>query len=152
MGKIDDIDMKILSELSKDANISVPRLAKKINVNSSVVYSRIKRLAKRQLIRRFTIEVNDDLLGYNVSALIGLNIDFKYRDEILQELLKLDITRDVYEVTGSFDLIVKARAHTLSELHESVSGKLGKINGVRKTETFIEMGRHPREMSYPVPV
>ena len=41
MGRIDDLDVKILSELAKDASISVPKLSKKINVNSSVVYSRI---------------------------------------------------------------------------------------------------------------
>ena len=59
MAKVDDLDMIILSELSQDANISVPRISKKINVNSSVVYSRIKRLIKRKLIERFTIVVND---------------------------------------------------------------------------------------------
>jgi Lrp/AsnC family transcriptional regulator for asnA, asnC and gidA len=30
MGRIDDLDLKILSELSKDASISVPRLSKKL--------------------------------------------------------------------------------------------------------------------------
>ncbi len=34
MVKVDDLDLQILSELSKDASISVPRLSKKINVNS----------------------------------------------------------------------------------------------------------------------
>ncbi|MGI0015412.1 MAG: winged helix-turn-helix transcriptional regulator, partial [Nitrososphaera sp.] len=52
MGRIDDLDLKILGELAKDASISVPRLSKKINVNSSVVYSRIKRLVKRGLIKK----------------------------------------------------------------------------------------------------
>src|SRR3990170_1601917 len=56
MGKIDDIDMKILSELVKDAGLSVPKLSKKISVNPSVVYSRIKRLLKRGLIKRYTVE------------------------------------------------------------------------------------------------
>ena len=79
MAKIDDTDLKILTELQRDASISVPRLSKKINVNSSVVYSRIKRLTKRQLIKKFTIEVNEVALGYNVSAMIGLNIDSKVR-------------------------------------------------------------------------
>ncbi|HSF51109.1 MAG TPA: winged helix-turn-helix transcriptional regulator, partial [Nitrososphaeraceae archaeon] len=39
--------MKILTELTKDASISVPQLSKKLNINSSVLYSRIKRLSKR---------------------------------------------------------------------------------------------------------
>ena len=66
MGRIDDLDLKILTELSKDAGISVPRLSKKINVNASVVYSRIKRLLKRGLIKKFTIVINDEALGFTV--------------------------------------------------------------------------------------
>lgn len=142
--------MKILSELTKDASISVPRLSKKINVNSSVVYSRIKRLAKKQLIRKFTIEVNDEILGYNVSALIGLNIDSKYREQILEDMLKLGSVREIYEVTGRFDLIAKVKSHSLDELHETVSAKMGRIVGVLHTETFIEMRRREQVPMYVV--
>ena len=59
MQRFDELDMRILSELTKDASISVPRLSKKLNVNASVLYSRIKRLAKRELIKNFTVIVND---------------------------------------------------------------------------------------------
>ncbi|MDG6997002.1 MAG: Lrp/AsnC family transcriptional regulator [Nitrososphaerota archaeon] len=148
MGKIDEIDMKILSELQKDASISVPKLSKKINVNASVAYSRIKRLAKRQLIKRFTIEVNDEALGLTVSSLIGLNIDSKYREQIMDEMLKMDSIRDIYEVTGRFDVILKIKTRSLDELHETISAKIGKLNGVLHTETFIEMRRREREISY----
>ena len=58
--------MRILSELSKDASISVPQLSKKLNINASVLYSRIKRLVKRNLIEKFTVIVNEDLLGISV--------------------------------------------------------------------------------------
>jgi Lrp/AsnC family transcriptional regulator, regulator for asnA, asnC and gidA len=150
VGKIDDIDLKILAELQKDANISVPKLSKKINVNASVVYSRIKRLTKRQLIKKFTIEVNDDVLGYNVSAIIGLNIDSKVREQILEEILTMEGIRDVYEVTGRFDLLIMVKARSLEDLHLTVSAKIGKLNGVNHTETFIEMRRREPEAMYPV--
>ena len=149
MTKIDAIDLKILAELQKDANISVPKLSKKINVNPSVVYSRIKRLTKRELIKRFTIEVNDDVLGYNVSAIIGLNIDSKVREQILEEMLRMEGIRDVYEVTGRFDLLVRVKAKSLEDLHSTVSAKMGKINGVNHTETFIEMRHREPESAYP---
>ncbi|MEK0370892.1 MAG: winged helix-turn-helix transcriptional regulator, partial [Nitrosopumilus sp.] len=80
----------MLSELSNDASISVPRLSKKIDVNSSVIYSRIKRLVKRKLIERFTIVVNDAELGFNVKALTGINMDSKKRDHIIEEVLQFD--------------------------------------------------------------
>jgi len=142
--------MRILSELSNDASISVPKLSKKINVNPSVAYSRIKRLSKRQLIRKFTIEVNDEVLGYNVSALIGLNIDSKIREQILEEMLRLEAVREIYEVTGRFDLIIKVKSRSLDELHETVSVSLGKISGVLHTETFIEMRKRERNASYAI--
>jgi Lrp/AsnC family transcriptional regulator, regulator for asnA, asnC and gidA len=148
MAKIDETDMRILSELERDANISVPKLSKKINVNPSVVYSRIKRLAKRQLIKRFTIEVNDEALGLTVSALIGLNIDSKFREQLLDSILHTDGVRDVYEVTGRFDLIVKVKSRSLDELHETVSAELGKLSGVQHTETFIEMRHRQSEVTY----
>lgn len=148
MAKIDDTDLKILTELQRDASISVPRLSKKINVNSSVVYSRIKRLTKRQLIKKFTIEVNEVALGYNVSAMIGLNIDSKVREQILEEILQMDSVRDIYEVTGRFDLLIKIRARSLEELHNTVSARIGRLNGVLHTETFIEMGRRDKDSDY----
>ncbi|MBT8173084.1 MAG: winged helix-turn-helix transcriptional regulator, partial [Nitrosopumilus sp.] len=108
--------MQILSELSNDASISVPRLSKKINVNSSVVYSRIKRLVKRKLIERFTIDVNDAELGYNVKALTGINMDTKKRDHIIEELFKIDGVRDVAEVTGRFDILVTMYSKSLDQM------------------------------------
>ena len=95
-----------MSELSNDASISIPRLSKKINVNSSVVYSRIKRLVKRKLIERFTIVVNDAEIGYGVKALTGINMDTKKRDHIIEELFKIDGVREIAEVTGRFDILV----------------------------------------------
>jgi Lrp/AsnC family transcriptional regulator, regulator for asnA, asnC and gidA len=146
MGRIDDLDLKILSELSKDASISVPRLSKKININSSVVYSRIKRLVKRGLIKKFTIVINDEALGFNVKALTGITMDSKLRDNVLGELFKIPAVREVAEVTGRFDVLVTMTARSLDEMHQIISEKVGRIEGVQKTETFIEMRKTSREI------
>jgi len=151
MGKIDDTDMRILAELIKNSSLSVPKLSKKIDVNASVVYSRIKRLLKRRLIKRFTVMVNEELLGYLVTAIIGLNMDAKLRDSILEELLRFDEVRGISEVTGRFDLIVEVKARSLDELHDTISGKIGRINGVTHTETFIEMKKKEKEPHYTLP-
>ena len=140
--------MQILSELSNDASISVPRLSKKINVNSSVVYSRIKRLVKRKLIERFTIVVNDAELGYNVKALTGINMDTKQRDHIIEELFKIDGVREIAEVTGRFDILVTMYARSLDQMHKMVSEKIGRIEGIQSSESFIEMKSRAKAMPY----
>jgi len=148
MVKVDDLDLEILSELSNDASISVPRLSKKINVNSSVVYSRIKRLVKRKLIERFTIVVNDAELGYNVKALTGINMDTKKRDHVIDELFKIEGVREIAEVTGRFDILVTMYARSLDQMHKMVSERIGRIDGIQSSESFIEMKTRAKAMPY----
>ncbi len=140
--------MKILAELVKDASISVPRMSKKININSSVVYSRIKRLTKRGLIKKFTIIVDDESLGFNVKAIIGLSMDSKLRDNVLAELFKIQEVREITEVTGRFDVLITIASRALDEMHKLISDKIGRIEGVQKTETFVEMKKTVREPQY----
>jgi Lrp/AsnC family transcriptional regulator for asnA, asnC and gidA len=145
---VDKIDQKILSELTDDSSISIPKLSEKINVNSSVVYSRIKRLIKKKLIERFTIEINDKELGYGVKSLTGINMDSKQRDNVIQELFKIQGVREVSEVTGRFDILVTMYAENLSEMYRIVSDSIGKIQGVIGSESFIEMKTRTKQMSY----
>ena len=140
--------LQILSELSNDASISVPRLSKKINVNSSVIYSRIKRLVKRKLIERFTIVVNDAELGYEVKALTGINMDSKKRDHVIEELFKIDGVREIAEVTGRFDILVTMFSKSLDQMHKMVSEKIGRIDGIQSSESFIEMKSRTKAMPY----
>ena len=146
--KPDNIDLKILSELSNDSSISIPHLSKKINVNSSVVYSRIKRLIKRKLIERFTIEINNKELGYAVKSLTGINMDSKKRDNIIEELFKINEVREISEVTGRFDILVTMYARNLEDMHQLVSEQIGKIQGIVGSESFIEMKTQTKQMPF----
>jgi Lrp/AsnC family transcriptional regulator, regulator for asnA, asnC and gidA len=148
--RFDELDMKILSELKRDASISVPQLSKKLNVNASVLYSRIKRLTRRSLIEKFTVIVNERLLGINVNATVGLNRDPKLKETIHSELLKIKEVRAISEVTGRFDMVISVSARTLEELHSIVIERIGKIEGVQNTETFVEMQRTDKEPMYAV--
>ena len=148
MVKVDKTDQKILSELSKDSSISIPKLSEKINVNSSVVYSRIKRLVKKKLIERFTIEINNKELGFGVKSITGINMDSKQRDNVIQELFKITGVREVSEVTGRFDILVTMYAENLSDMYRIVSDNIGTIQGVIGSESFIEMKTQTKQMPY----
>ncbi len=148
--RFDDLDMKILSELTKDASISIPQLSKKLNINSSVLYSRIKRLMKRELIRKFTVIINESQLGINIKATVGINRDPKLKEPIHNELIKIAEIRSLTEVTGRFDIILSVNTRTLEELHKVVIERIGKIEGIQATETFVEMQRTDKEPVYSI--
>ena len=148
MAKVDGLDLKILTELSNNSSISVPKLSKKISENSSVVYSRINRLVKKKLIERFTIDVNNKELGYTVKSLTGINMDSKQRSVVIEELFKIQGVREVSEVTGRFDILVTMYAKNLGEMHQLISEKIGKIAGIIGSESFIEMKTRTKQMPY----
>lgn len=148
MHRFDDLDMKLLFELTKDGSISVPELSKKLGINASVLYSRIKRLLKKKLIKKFTIQIDDSLLGIGVKASVGVNRDPKFKDSIHKKLMETPEVVSISEVTGRFDIIVKVYAENLEELHTIVIEKIGKIEGIQSSETFVELQRTDKDPVY----
>jgi Lrp/AsnC family transcriptional regulator for asnA, asnC and gidA len=140
--------MKLLFELSKDGSISVPTLSKKLGISASVLYSRIKRLVRKKLIKKFTIEIDDSLLGIGVKASVGINRDPKFKIEIHKELLEIAEVVSIIEVTGRFDIMIRIYAKNLEDLHTIVIEKIGKIEGIQNTETFVELQKTDKEPAY----
>lgn len=145
MLRFDELDMKLLYELTKDASISVPNLSKKLGINASVLYSRIKRLVKKKLIKKFTIVIDESLLGFGVKATVGINRDPKQKDAIYKALIATPEVASISEVTGRFDMMVRVFAENLETLHTVVIEKIGKAEGIQNTETFVELQKTDKD-------
>ena len=148
MHKFDDLDMKLLFELTQDGSISVPTLSKKLGINASVLYSRIKRLMKKKLIKKFTIDIDESLLGIGVKASVGINRDPKLKDQIHAKFMETSEVASISEVTGRFDIIIEVYAKNLEALHTVVIEKIGKIEGIQNTETFVELQKTDKDPVY----
>ena len=148
MQRFDDLDMKLLFELTKDSSISVPNLSKKLGINASVLYSRIKRLQRKKLIKKFTVEIDDSLLGIGVKATVGINRDPKLKDSIHEKFMEIPEIVSISEITGRFDMLIKIYAKSLESLHTVVIEKIGKIDGIQNTETFVELQRINKDPVY----
>jgi len=140
--------MKLLFELTKDGSISVPILSKKLGINASVLYSRIKRLQKKKLIKKFTIQIDESLLGIGVKATIGINRDPKFKDTIHKTFMEISEVVSISEITGRFDIMVEVYATNLEALHTVVIEKIGKIEGIQNTETFVELQKTDKDPVY----
>ena len=148
MHRFDDLDMKLLYELTQDGSISVPTLSKKLGINASVLYSRIKRLMKKKLIKKFTVDIDESLLGVGVKATIGINRNPKLKEQIHKKFMDASEVVSISEVTGRFDILIHVYAKNLEALHSVVIEKIVKIEGIQNTETFIELQKTDKEPNY----
>ena len=97
---------------------------------------------------KFNIIVDDNLLGITVKATVGINRDPKLKDSMHQELMKTHEVVTISEVTGRFDIMIRVHATNLEELHSIVIDKIGKIDGIQNTETFVELQRTEKDPYY----
>ena len=103
---------------------------------------------KKKLIKKFTIVVDDTLLGVGVKASVGINRDPKFKDNIYKKMMETPEIVSISEVTGRFDIMIKIHAKNLEALHSIVIEKIGKIDGILNTETFVELQKTDKDPVY----
>jgi len=89
------------------------------------------------------------LLGISVKASVGINRDPKLKTQIHQHLLEIPEVVSISEVTGRFDIIVSIYAQDLEALHTVVIEEIGKIDGIQNTETFVELQKTDKDLTFP---
>ena len=107
-----------------------------------------KRLIKKKLIKKYTIEIDDAQLGFEVKASVGINRDPKFKEQIQQSLLSTPEVAELCEITGISDIIIKVLAEDLEQLHTIIIDKIGKIDGIQNTETFVELEKTDKAPIY----
>ena len=103
---------------------------------------------KNNLIKKFTIEIDETKLGFGVKAYVGINRDPKFKETIQQSLLDTPEVTEICEITGRFDIIIKVLAEDLEQLHTIIIDKIGKIDGIQNTETFVELEKTDKTPVY----
>lgn len=103
---------------------------------------------KKKLIKKFTIEIDDSLLGIGVKANVGINRDPKFKDSIQKKFIETPEIVSISEVTGRFDIMIQVYAKNLEALHSIVIEKIGKIEGIQNTETFVELQKTDKDPIY----
>ena len=103
---------------------------------------------RKKLIKKFTIEIDESLLGINVKTSVGINRDPKLKEQIHKKLLEIVEVVSLYEVTGRFDIILRVYTKDLENLHSVVMDKIGKIDGIQNTETFVELQKTEKDPDY----
>jgi DNA-binding Lrp family transcriptional regulator len=72
---LDYINCRILDVLSKNSALPFVELAKQIGISDATIHTRVRKLLTLGIIKKFTICVDNDLLGYDHLAFINLKIE-----------------------------------------------------------------------------
>ncbi len=114
--KIDDTDKKIINILLYNADTTNRELASKCKIALGTVNNRIKKLKKLGIIKRKTIVVDYEKLGYAIDVMIDLKIKKGSYQEISNKLTNDSNVFMLFDMTGDYDAEVLARFYTRRQL------------------------------------
>lgn len=138
MTDLDDLDSQIINLLQIDGRASNIELARKIGVSEGTVRRRFRNLVKEEVIRVIAIP-DPSKLGRETSALIGLKVDPALVDSVASELAKMEEVQYSAVTTGAYDVFCRVALSSPLELSNFLRNRIGDINGVRRSETFVNL-------------
>ena len=141
---MDAKDEKILELLKENSKLTTHQIAKKILMPITTVHSRIKKLKKEGIIKKYSIELDHKKLGKSISAYIHIIVDYKslketkkMQHDLARNLKQHECVEEVAMVAGGIDIIIKVRVKDVDELDSLVTKYLRNIEGIEKTQTMI---------------
>ncbi len=149
MSGVDDLDRRILRVLVEDSRLSVREIARRASAPHSTVYERIRRLERNGIILGYTVRIDYKKLGYQITALILVNVDGQHILEVEEWLSKHPNVLAVYDITGEHDIAVIASFKTIDELDSFVKNVL-RNPYVRQTRTSIVFRKVKDEIHLPI--
>lgn len=140
MEKIDKLDRKILSILSKNARIPFKDIAEECNVSRAAIHQRVQRLMDNGVITGSNFDINPKSLGYSTCTYIGINLErgSMYR-KVVEHLVNIPEIVECHYTTGPYTMLIKVYARDNEQLMDLLNNQLQGIPGVVSTETLISL-------------
>ena len=147
---LDEVNLRILDILSRDASRPFVDIAKELEISDATVHIRVKRLQAAGILRKFTITTDNVLLGYDHLAFVGINLSKDSGDEVLVALSQLEEILELHEMYGQYDLLVKIRSRNLEEMRDIVANKISKIPQITEAQSMMVLKTIKEEHTIPL--
>jgi Lrp/AsnC family transcriptional regulator, regulator for asnA, asnC and gidA len=146
---LDNLDVSILQELNVDARRSHRELAQRLKVSPTTISSRIQRLERDGVIRGYVPLLDDELIGWELTAMIGIRISKGRLREVEERLAKDPRSYSIYDVTGDFDALLIGRFRDRRDLDRFVKRAL-QDPYIERTNTQLVLNRVKEDRRVPV--
>ena len=122
--------------LQEDAKLSFNKIARKLGISVGTAHKRVKHLEDIGILKGYTVMVDPQKTGYNLTAIILIQAEGTHLIETEKRLAKINNVISVYDITGDYDIAVIARFKDRSDLNAFIKSLLKKPH-VKKSVTNV---------------
>ena len=148
--KLDDIDKSILRILQKDAKISMKEVGEKVNLSSTPVFQRVKRLEKLGIIESYSAIINTNKIESRIIVFAEVNLKIHKQSELddFEETMRnMPEILECYHITGKFDYLLKISIPNMSEYRTFIMDKMSRVKSIDSFNSSITMKEIKKEQN-----
>jgi Lrp/AsnC family transcriptional regulator, leucine-responsive regulatory protein len=143
MTKLDDIDHRILRELTRDARQSNLALADRVGLSPSACLRRVQALENAGVIKSYRAVLDPARLGIGFVAYVtvGLGTHTKAAQEAFERAVaRAPEVRECHNITGTVEYLLRIECADLAAFKHWHTDGLGTLPQVRAITTYVVMG------------
>ena len=136
MAKFDETDIQLLALLQNDCKKTTKEYAYNLNLSTTAVYERIKRLERSGIITKYVALVDKKMIERAFVVLCHVKLTQHSKEYVLQferEVQKLLEVSECYHVSGDYDYILKVHVADMDAFRDFMVTKLTVINHIGST-------------------
>jgi DNA-binding Lrp family transcriptional regulator len=134
--ELNETDKKILKNLLDDARFSSRQIAKNVGVSVGTVLSRIKKMEDDGLIKGYSVILDHEKLGYELTVVTEITVSKGRLTEMENEIAKIPNVCGVYDVTGLTDAVIIAKFKNREDLGRFTKQLLS-LPYIERTNTHV---------------
>ena len=148
---MDKLDRGIIELLQLDGRASNSKVARELGVSEATVRRRLSRLIQGDVLKIAAMP-NLEKLGYGTTALVRVQTSPDKADAVAEALATLEEVEYSVVTTDSYAVFILVAAESVEQLGNLLHTKIGGIDGVQKTQTFVNLSIKKRGFGRVQPV
>ncbi len=116
----ENLDAKLVNALLGDGRASLRSLAEELDVSVTTVSNHLSDLEEQGVIEGYTPRVDYDAAGYDVTAVIQLQVEGNALPDVTDTLRDHRQMVSVYEVTGDYDVIAIGKFEDTDGMNDQI--------------------------------
>lgn len=153
MNNLDQTDIAILRILQENAAITNKELAAKVNLSSTPVFERVKRLKDQGYIKKYVAILDTEKLDCSFIAFCYIKLKqhtYENADRFMTAVQLLDEVGECYNISGDYDFLLKVFVSSMKEYQKFVLRILGELDCIGGLNSSFVMGEVKNSYSVPV--
>lgn len=139
---LDETDKKLLALLQKNAKMTTKQLAHHLNLTTTPVFERIKRLEKTGVIKKYVAIINKEKIGKELVAFCNVSLKQHSHDfirEFESEITKLPEVLECHHIAGMFDYTLKVITKNMDTYRHFIYNKLASLDNIGNVQSSFVM-------------